>query len=163
MTMTFRQTSMFDVWCFTKCSCLSKSWLSAMVELFSQPDEAVCAWNILDFLCLQMCEQAAEAHKSKTGGHLSRRSRTSSDSSQLTKSSVDALLSSTAPSQVSTFSSVMKGLLRKSSVESFKNYQNQQKSQKGTESTPSTFITWSMSLTVNKYGLSWSSKKNNWM
>ena len=47
------------------------------------------------FLCLtKMCEQAAEAHKSKGGGHLSRRTRMSSDSNQLNKSSVDAILSS---------------------------------------------------------------------
>lgn len=42
---------------------------------------------------LQMCEQAAEAHKSKAAGNSSRRSRMSSDSGQLTKSSVDAILS----------------------------------------------------------------------
>ncbi|OMO89334.1 Component of oligomeric golgi complex [Corchorus capsularis] len=42
---------------------------------------------------IQMCEQAAEAHKSKAAGHLSRRSRMSSDSSQLSKSAVDAILS----------------------------------------------------------------------
>ncbi|CAA7026712.1 unnamed protein product [Microthlaspi erraticum] len=42
---------------------------------------------------IKMCEQAAEAHKSKMSGQLPRRiSRTSTDSSQLT--SVDALLSS---------------------------------------------------------------------
>ncbi|KAG7593599.1 Conserved oligomeric Golgi complex subunit 6 [Arabidopsis thaliana x Arabidopsis arenosa] len=41
---------------------------------------------------IKMCEQAAEAHKLKKSGQLPRRSRTSSDSSQLT--SVDALLSS---------------------------------------------------------------------
>lgn len=47
---------------------------------------------------IKMCEQAAEAHKSKMSGQLTRRSRTSSDSSQLT--SVDALLSSSsAPPQ----------------------------------------------------------------
>ncbi|KAF8095396.1 hypothetical protein N665_0334s0016 [Sinapis alba] len=43
---------------------------------------------------IKMCEQAAEAHKSKTSGQLTRRSRTSTDSSQLT--SVDALLSSSS-------------------------------------------------------------------
>ncbi|GMN60370.1 hypothetical protein TIFTF001_029456 [Ficus carica] len=43
---------------------------------------------------IQMCEQAAEAHKSKGVGHSSRRSRVSSDSGQISKSSVDALLSS---------------------------------------------------------------------
>ncbi|XP_021724498.1 conserved oligomeric Golgi complex subunit 6-like [Chenopodium quinoa] len=42
---------------------------------------------------IQMCEQAAEAHKSKGGAHSSRRSRISSDSNQLNKSSVDAILS----------------------------------------------------------------------
>lgn len=41
---------------------------------------------------IQMCEQAAEAHKSKGTGPSSRRSRMSSDSNQLNKSSVDALL-----------------------------------------------------------------------
>ena len=44
------------------------------------------------FHLLQMCEQAAEAHKSKGSFHSSRRSRTTSDPSQLTKSSVDAIL-----------------------------------------------------------------------
>lgn len=54
---------------------------------------------------MQMCEQAAEAHKSKGVVHSSGRSRTNSDSGQMTKSSVDALLSnsSSAPfSQVYT-------------------------------------------------------------
>ncbi|KAF7809531.1 conserved oligomeric Golgi complex subunit 6 [Senna tora] len=53
---------------------------------------------------IQMCEQAAEAHKSKGVGHSSRRSRISSDSSPITKSPVDAILStssSTLPSQTS--------------------------------------------------------------
>ncbi|KAE8727762.1 putative ATP-binding cassette transporter [Hibiscus syriacus] len=59
---------------------------------------------------IQMCEQAAEAHKSKGSGHSSRRSRMSSDSSNLSKSAVDAILSndnsatfsqnSEAPSQI---------------------------------------------------------------
>ena len=40
-----------------------------------------------------MCEQAAEAHKSKGVGNLSRRGRASLDSGQISKSSVDALLS----------------------------------------------------------------------
>ena len=40
-----------------------------------------------------MCEQAAEAHKSKGVGHSSRRGRVSSDLGQIGKSSVDALLS----------------------------------------------------------------------
>ncbi|XP_045813719.1 conserved oligomeric Golgi complex subunit 6 [Trifolium pratense] len=42
---------------------------------------------------IQMCEQAAEAHKSKGAGNSSRRSRISTDPGQLTKSSVDAILS----------------------------------------------------------------------
>ncbi|KAL5537357.1 hypothetical protein UlMin_046120, partial [Ulmus minor] len=42
---------------------------------------------------IQMCEQAAEAHKSKGVGHSSRRSRVNADSGQMSKSSVDALLS----------------------------------------------------------------------
>ncbi|GMJ12562.1 Conserved Oligomeric Golgi Complex 6 [Hibiscus trionum] len=42
---------------------------------------------------IQMCEQAAEAHKSKGSGHSSRRSQMSSDSGQLSKSAVDAILS----------------------------------------------------------------------
>ncbi|KAG6780101.1 hypothetical protein POTOM_016513 [Populus tomentosa] len=45
---------------------------------------------------IQMCEQAAEAHKSKGVSHASRR-RTSSDSGQISKSSVDALLSNNSP------------------------------------------------------------------
>ncbi|KAL5741089.1 hypothetical protein ACOSQ2_030269 [Xanthoceras sorbifolium] len=46
---------------------------------------------------VQMCEQAAEAHKSKGAGHSSRRSsRMSSDSGQLNKSSVDAILSNSS-------------------------------------------------------------------
>lgn len=45
---------------------------------------------------LQMCERAAEAHKSKAVGHSSRRSRMSSDSGQLSKSSVDAILSNSS-------------------------------------------------------------------
>ncbi|KAK9292352.1 hypothetical protein L1049_020318 [Liquidambar formosana] len=49
---------------------------------------------------IQMCEQAAEAHKSKGVVHSSRRSRMSSDSGQISRSSVDAILSnsSSAPS-----------------------------------------------------------------
>ena len=43
---------------------------------------------------LQMCEQAAEAHKSKGAIQLSRRSRTGSDPGQLRKSSIDAILDS---------------------------------------------------------------------
>ncbi|GLT91380.1 hypothetical protein SLE2022_092710 [Rubroshorea leprosula] len=41
---------------------------------------------------IQMCEQAAEAHKSKGVGQSSRRTRMSSDSGQLSKSAVDAIL-----------------------------------------------------------------------
>lgn len=39
-----------------------------------------------------MCEQAAEAHKSKGSMHSSRRNRITSDPSQHRKTSVDALL-----------------------------------------------------------------------
>lgn len=39
-----------------------------------------------------MCEQAAEAHKSKGAGHSSRSRRMSSDPGQLSKSAVDAIL-----------------------------------------------------------------------
>ncbi|KAK9663943.1 hypothetical protein RND81_14G008300 [Saponaria officinalis] len=46
---------------------------------------------------IQMCEQAAEAHKSKGMGHSSRRNRMSSDSNQLNKSSVDAILTNSTP------------------------------------------------------------------
>uniref|UniRef100_A0A6N2M3I9 Conserved oligomeric Golgi complex subunit 6 n=1 Tax=Salix viminalis TaxID=40686 RepID=A0A6N2M3I9_SALVM len=45
---------------------------------------------------IQMCEQAAEAHKSKGVGHASRR-RMTSDPGQISKSSVDALLSNNSP------------------------------------------------------------------
>lgn len=41
---------------------------------------------------VQMCEQAAEAHKSKGVIHSSRRSRISSDSGQTSKTSIDAIL-----------------------------------------------------------------------
>ncbi|GAA0158810.1 hypothetical protein LIER_15744 [Lithospermum erythrorhizon] len=44
---------------------------------------------------IQMCEQAAEAHKSKGGIQSSRRSRIGPDSTQARKSSVDALLEKT--------------------------------------------------------------------
>lgn len=50
---------------------------------------------------LQMCEQAAEAHKSKGGGHSSRRSRMSSDSGLANKSSVDAILSNSSSAPLS--------------------------------------------------------------
>lgn len=48
---------------------------------------------------IQMCEQAAEAHKSKGSMHSSRRNRITSDASQQRRSSVDALLdgSNSAP------------------------------------------------------------------
>ncbi|PKI57249.1 hypothetical protein CRG98_022346 [Punica granatum] len=55
---------------------------------------------------IQMCERAAEAHKSKGVSHLSRR-RMSTESSQISKSSVDAILSTGSPapaSQVRDFS-----------------------------------------------------------
>lgn len=42
---------------------------------------------------IQMCEQAAEAHKSKGVTHSSRRSRASTESGQMSKSSFDAILS----------------------------------------------------------------------
>ncbi|XP_023525183.1 conserved oligomeric Golgi complex subunit 6 [Cucurbita pepo subsp. pepo] len=50
---------------------------------------------------IQMCEQAAEAHKSKGAGHISRRGRMNADSSQNSKSSVDALLSQSSPAPAS--------------------------------------------------------------
>ena len=53
-----------------------------------------------------MCEQAAEAHKSKGVTHSSRRSRASTESGQMSKSSFDAILSnsgSTLFSQVTFF------------------------------------------------------------
>lgn len=43
---------------------------------------------------MQMCEQAAEAHKSKGNIQSLRRSRTSSDPNQPRKSSIDAILDS---------------------------------------------------------------------
>ncbi|KAK4803224.1 hypothetical protein SAY86_001427 [Trapa natans] len=49
---------------------------------------------------IQMCEQAAEAHKSKGVGHSSRR-KLSSEGSQLSKSSVDAILSTGPPASAS--------------------------------------------------------------
>lgn len=52
--------------------------------------------KILTSHSLQMCEQAAEAHKSKGAGFSSRRSRMNSDPGQISKSSVDALLSSSS-------------------------------------------------------------------
>ncbi|RVX14535.1 Conserved oligomeric Golgi complex subunit 6 [Vitis vinifera] len=55
---------------------------------------------------IQMCEQAAEAHKSKGVTHSSRRSRASTESGQMSKSSFDAILSnsgSTLFSQVTFF------------------------------------------------------------
>lgn len=44
-----------------------------------------------------MCEQAAEAHKSKGVIHSSRRSRISSDSGQTSKTSIDAILTNDSP------------------------------------------------------------------
>lgn len=49
---------------------------------------------------MQMCEQAAEAHKSK-GVLSSGRSRISSDKGQLSKSSIDALLSNSSSAPIS--------------------------------------------------------------
>ncbi|CAK7340516.1 unnamed protein product [Dovyalis caffra] len=59
-----------------------------------KPDFDPVISAILDPI-IQMCEQAAEAHKSKGVGYASRR-RTSSDSGQINKSSVDALLSNSS-------------------------------------------------------------------
>ncbi|GAB4825276.1 Golgi transport complex subunit 6 [Ancistrocladus abbreviatus] len=67
-----------------------------------KPDFAPVISALLDPI-IQMCEQAAEAHKSK-GVHSSRRSRVSSDAGQLNKSSVDAILANSSfvpPSQSS--------------------------------------------------------------
>ncbi|XP_007040848.2 PREDICTED: conserved oligomeric Golgi complex subunit 6 [Theobroma cacao] len=50
---------------------------------------------------IQMCEQAAEAQKSKGAGHTSRSRRMSSDSGQLSKSAVDAILSNNNSSKFS--------------------------------------------------------------
>ncbi|KAI5656562.1 hypothetical protein M9H77_25355 [Catharanthus roseus] len=50
---------------------------------------------------IQMCEQAAEAHKSKGAIHSSRRNRMSSDPSQLRKSSIDAILDNNSSSPLS--------------------------------------------------------------
>ncbi|KAJ4829007.1 Golgi transport complex subunit 6 [Turnera subulata] len=67
------------------------SYKSVMVPASSKkPDFDTVLSALLDPI-IQMCEQAAETHKSKGIGH-SRR-RTSSDTSQTNKSSVDALLS----------------------------------------------------------------------
>ncbi|CAL5425638.1 unnamed protein product [Camellia sinensis] len=55
---------------------------------------------------IQICEQAAEAHKSKGAIHSFRRNRTTSDPSQLSKSSVDAILANSntlATSQVKVY------------------------------------------------------------
>ncbi|KAK2647805.1 hypothetical protein Ddye_015294 [Dipteronia dyeriana] len=70
---------------------------SMMVSASGQkPDFDPVISALLDPI-VQMCEQAAEAHKSKGAGHLSRRSsRMSSDSGQLNKSSVDAILSNSS-------------------------------------------------------------------
>lgn len=61
-----------------------------------------------------MCEQAAEAHKSKGVSHASRR-RASSDSGQISKSSVDALLSNNSPATSSKVLPVLSMLLLLSS------------------------------------------------
>ncbi|KAI7989454.1 Conserved oligomeric Golgi complex subunit 6 [Camellia lanceoleosa] len=50
---------------------------------------------------IQICEQAAEAHKSKGAIHSFRRNRTTSDPSQLSKSSVDAILANSNTSATS--------------------------------------------------------------
>ncbi|KMS97540.1 hypothetical protein BVRB_5g126010 [Beta vulgaris subsp. vulgaris] len=63
-----------------------------MIPLSKKPQFDPVISALLDPI-IQMCEQAAEAHKSKGGGYSSRRNRLSSDSNQLNKSSVDAILS----------------------------------------------------------------------
>lgn len=65
---------------------------SMMIPPSKKPEFDPVISALLDPI-IQMCEQAAEAHKSKGSGHSSRRSRVSSDSNQLKKTSVDALLS----------------------------------------------------------------------
>ncbi|KAK7820004.1 conserved oligomeric golgi complex subunit 6 [Quercus suber] len=60
-----------------------------------KPDFGPVISALLDPI-IQMCEQAAEAHKSKGAGFSSRRSRMNSDPGQISKSSVDALLSSSS-------------------------------------------------------------------
>lgn len=65
---------------------------SMMIPPSKKPEFDPVISALLDPI-IQMCEQAAEAHKSKGGSHSSRRSRMSSDSNQLNKSSVDAILS----------------------------------------------------------------------
>ncbi|KAL2938666.1 Conserved oligomeric Golgi complex subunit 6 [Bienertia sinuspersici] len=65
---------------------------SMMIPSSKKPEFDPVISALLDPI-IQMCEQAAEAHKSKGGGHSSRRSRLSSDSNQQNKSSVDAILS----------------------------------------------------------------------
>ncbi|KAH9739614.1 Conserved oligomeric Golgi complex subunit 6 [Citrus sinensis] len=68
---------------------------STMVPVSREtPDFNLVISALLDPI-IQMCEQAAEAHKSKGAGHSSRR-RLSSDSGNVSKSSVDAILSNSS-------------------------------------------------------------------
>ncbi|XP_040986918.1 conserved oligomeric Golgi complex subunit 6 [Juglans microcarpa x Juglans regia] len=66
---------------------------SMMVPASGNFDPVISA--LLDPI-IQMCEQAAEAHKSKGANYSSRRSRLSSDPGQMSKSSVDAILSNSS-------------------------------------------------------------------
>lgn len=83
--------------------------VSVLLEIIETHDSMMIAEKTTDFgpvisalldPIIQMCEQAAEAHKSKGAVHSSRRSRISFESSQTRKSSVDAILSNSgsAPS-----------------------------------------------------------------
>lgn len=65
-----------------------------------KPDFGPVISALLDPI-IQMCEQAAEAHKSKGSIQSSGRSRTSSDPSQFSKSSVDAMLAHSRSSHAS--------------------------------------------------------------
>ncbi|XP_059457372.1 conserved oligomeric Golgi complex subunit 6 isoform X2 [Corylus avellana] len=71
---------------------------SMMVPASGNFDPVISA--LLDPI-IQLCEQAAEAHKSKGGSYSSRRSRMSSDLGQISKSSVDAILSNNSSSSSS--------------------------------------------------------------
>ncbi|KAL6216349.1 hypothetical protein ACLB2K_009572 [Fragaria x ananassa] len=72
---------------------LVETYNSMMLQKKPPFDQVISA--LLDPI-IQICEQAAEAHKSKGAGHSSRRNRMSSDLGKFSKSSVDALLSSSS-------------------------------------------------------------------
>nr|XP_011459070.1 PREDICTED: conserved oligomeric Golgi complex subunit 6 [Fragaria vesca subsp. vesca] len=72
---------------------LVETYNSMMLQKKPPFDQVISA--LLDPI-IQISEQAAEAHKSKGAGHSSRRNRMSSDSGKFSKSSVDALLSSSS-------------------------------------------------------------------